>query len=145
MLLFDFYFPTAMLAPSISSNASRSSALSHVKSSNPMAFYFLWEKIALEQSFALCISGVVLYIQGDVERGAMGHGLSSCSLCSHAGARPAGWHCSTYHCEGLQCPVESIRKTLHDYDGHWVVGERDISHHVHPLIQWHRSTSNKNL
>lgn len=112
---------------------------------NPKAFFcFHWEKIAFGQSFALCISGAVPCTWGDV-KGAVRHGylFSSHPLCSHPGARSAGWPCSIYHCKGLECPVESLGKTLHDCDGHWVGAERDITHQPHPPSQWCRTTSNK--
>lgn len=141
MLLFDFFFLTATLALSISSSRAdrirsrKSSALSHVKS-NGFFFFSIGAN-------PLYIPGALPSTQRDAERGAMGNGhlLSSCPLWSQPWARPAGslGHLSLY---GPQLPSGVLGKTLPDCGGCWVEGERDTTHHLHPLSRRCRTTSN---
>lgn len=151
VLLFDFFFPTAMLALSISSDGadrtgSRSAARSHVKPNGFFFFYPLGKDCTGAKLCPLPLRCCTVLPRG-AERGAVGHGHlpSSCLLFPHPGARPAGWPCSIYHCKGLECLVESLGKTLHDCDGLWVGGERDITHHLYPPSQWRRTASTKKL
>lgn len=109
---------------------------------NPMVVYFSIGKDCTGATlcplrFRCC---TVHSAGGKVEQGAVGTDICSALV---PWGRPAGWPCSIHHCKGLGCPGESLGKSLRDCDGHWVGGERDTIHCLHPPSQRCRTTSNK--